>query len=251
MGLFNFSKPAASDDDRPPGKRTAAPADPVEKVRTRTRQRLIGAVVLLTIAVIGFPLLFESQPRPIPIDIPIDIPKPDSVPALVLPPPSREAAAPTPGAAASGMVETESPPAAVPDAAPDAAPDAPPEAAPAAPAASVAAVPSAAASPAVSAGKAAVAAVAPSTEAAPAPASAADGAPRFVVQVGAFTDPAAVRDVRAKMDKLGLKTYTQVADTTAGKRTRVRLGPFATRAEADRVRARAKDAGIAAVVLSL
>ena len=49
----------------------------------------------------------------------------------------------------------------------------------------------------------------------------------------------------------GLKTYTQVADTGAGKRIRVRLGPFATRAEADKAVARSRDAGIAAVVLTL
>ena len=82
-------------------------------------------------------------------------------------------------------------------------------------------------------------------------ASAADGAARFVVQVGAFADPASAREVRLKMEKLGMKTYTQVAETAAGKRIRVRLGPFATRAEADKAQAKSKEAGIAAVVLTL
>ena len=81
--------------------------------------------------------------------------------------------------------------------------------------------------------------------------SAPEAAGRFVVQVGAFADPAAARELRAKVEKLGLKTYTQVAETSAGKRIRVRLGPFATRAEAEKVQARPKDAGIAAVVLTL
>ena len=48
-------------------------------------------------------------------------------------------------------------------------------------------------------------------------AAAADGkAARYVVQVGAFTDPGALRDLRAKVEKLGLKTYTQSIDTEAG-----------------------------------
>ncbi len=107
--------------------------------------------------------------------------------------------------------------------------------------------------------KAAAAAAKPAVAAEPAAlvvssskaASAADGVARFVVQVGAFADPASAREVRLKMEKLGLKTYTQVAETPAGKRIRVRLGPFATRAEADKAQARAKEAGIAAVVLTL
>ena len=35
---------------------------------------------------VGFPLLFETQPRPVAIDIPIEIPRKDGAPALVLPP---------------------------------------------------------------------------------------------------------------------------------------------------------------------
>jgi DedD protein len=32
--------------------------------------------------VIGFPLLFETQPRPIPVDIPIIVPRRDGAPPL-------------------------------------------------------------------------------------------------------------------------------------------------------------------------
>ncbi|MET0382107.1 MAG: hypothetical protein ABW032_01665, partial [Burkholderiaceae bacterium] len=49
-------------------------ADAVREARARARRRLMGATVLLLIGVIGFPLLFETQPRPIPVDLPIDIP---------------------------------------------------------------------------------------------------------------------------------------------------------------------------------
>ena len=74
---------------------------------------------------------------------------------------------------------------------------------------------------------------------------------RFVVQVGAFADPASARDIRLKLEKLGLKTYAQAVDTDAGKRTRVRIGPFTNRAEADKAAARVREAGVAPAVLKL
>ena len=51
----------------------------------------------------------------------------------------------------------------------------------------------------------------------------------------------------SKVEKLGLKTYTQVAQTPAGSRIRVRVGPFATRDEAEAALAKVKAAGLAAV----
>jgi DedD protein len=36
-------------------------------MRRRARHRLIGAAVLVLIGVVGFPLLFDTQPRPIPV----------------------------------------------------------------------------------------------------------------------------------------------------------------------------------------
>jgi DedD protein len=73
-----------------------------------------------------------------------------------------------------------------------------------------------------------------------------------VVQVGAFTDDAKIREVRVKVEKIGLKTYTQQVDTPGGKRVRVRVGPFASKAEADKVAARIKADGLpAAAVLAL
>ena len=265
MALSDLFKRQPADDAASGrgARRSVGPVDAVEKVRTRTRQRLIGAVVLLTIGVIGFPLLFESQPRPIPVDIPIEIPKPDGAPALSLPAPRADAANASSQTAsestvASGVVTRDAPAEPMPAAetvvasapsTPASAPTAPASAKPAVPAATVAAVSpakiAAAAKPPAVAEP--VASVASSTKAA----SAADGLARFVVQVGAFADPASAREVRLKMEKLGMKTYTQVAETTAGKRIRVRLGPFATRAEADKAQARSKEAGIAAVVLTL
>ena len=74
---------------------------------------------------------------------------------------------------------------------------------------------------------------------------------RFVVQVGAFADDATVRQTRQKVEKLGLKTYTQEVNTDAGKRVRVRVGPFATRDEATQVLNKLKGSGLPGAVLTL
>jgi DedD protein len=51
---------------------------------------------------------------------------------------------------------------------------------------------------------------------------------RYVVQVGAFAEKDKARQAQQKLERAGLKNYTQVADTEEGKRIRVRAGPFAS-----------------------
>jgi DedD protein len=82
-------------------------------------------------------------------------------------------------------------------------------------------------------------------------ASAPAAAGRFVVQVGAYTDARTLKEARSKVEKLGLQTYTQVVENDAGKRTRVRLGPYATRDEAEAAAAKLKRAGLPANILAL
>lgn len=53
------------------------PVDSIETLRTRARQRLIGSAILVVLGIVTFTLLFDSQPRPIPVDIPIIIPDKD------------------------------------------------------------------------------------------------------------------------------------------------------------------------------
>jgi DedD protein len=79
----------------------------------------------------------------------------------------------------------------------------------------------------------------------------ATGNVRMVVQVGAFAEAERAREARLKLERAGLKTYTHVAATSQGKRIRVRMGPFATRAEADKAAARAKALGLPAALLWL
>jgi DedD protein len=74
---------------------------------------------------------------------------------------------------------------------------------------------------------------------------------RLIVQVGAFADVEKAREVRMKLEKAGFKTYTQVAETTAGKRIRVRVGPFATKAEADKAASKIKGLDLPASILTL
>ena len=88
-------------------------------------------------------------------------------------------------------------------------------------------------------------------ESTPSDTAALPGSGRFVVQVGAYAAAAPMKDVRAKVEKLGLKTYTQVIENAEGKRTRLRVGPFATRAEAEAAAAKVKAAGLPANLLSL
>jgi DedD protein len=83
------------------------------------------------------------------------------------------------------------------------------------------------------------------------PAATASAAGRFVVQVGAYSDANKLRDARVKVEKLGLKTYTQVVESDAGKRTRVRVGPYATREEAEAVATKVKRNGLPANILAL
>ena len=203
---------------------------PVHEARVRAWRRLIGAVVLLALGLVLFPWLFESKPRPLPMDIPIEATRRDGGIVATAPAPT-----------ATRAVTPAQPPDAGNEVA--AATSTPIETVPAkTDATSATSATSAAVMPAP------VPATVPATAVVPA-ASSASG--RFVVQVGAFTDATAVREARGKVEKLGFKTYTQVIETPTGRRTRVRVGPFETRDEADRASVRLKATGLAAYILLL
>lgn len=249
------------------------PADAVQKARSRARQRLIGAAVLLGIGVVGFPLVFETRPRPIPIDIPIEIPRKEGAPALAMPSarsPAAPAAPAAPQAHRSDPVAVAAPTPAhgvpprdevITETREDAGLVVPP---PARPAPAVRTSEPAHTSPPERTPKPASK---PAADTKPSSGDHGDGAraralldgkppskpeaARFVLQVGAFADAAVAHEARLKVEKLGLKTYTQVANTADGNRIRVRVGPFGTRDEADRALAKARSAGLSAVVLTL
>ena len=232
MSFFNLRRGGSSSQTQ-----SGAPAENLDTVRKRAKHRLIGAAVLVLVGVVGFPLLFDSQPRPIPVDIAIEIPARQSVKPLATATPA--SATPAPSAAPATP-------------APDPAPVAPPAAvASVTPAATpVPAVPSvpAAAAPRVADDSARAKAL---LEDKPVVAANESAELRLVVQVGAFADAAKAREVRLKLEKAGLKTYTQVADSKEGKRTRVRVGPFASKAEADQAALKIKALDLPATILSL
>jgi DedD protein len=84
----------------------------------------------------------------------------------------------------------------------------------------------------------------------PADKPAAAGSARFVVQVGAFADVLKAREARQKLEKAGLKTYTQVVQSPE-RRIRVRVGPFESKSEADSVAAKIKKLDLPAAILEL
>jgi len=232
---------------------SAAPAQPltIEAVRRRARHRLIGACVLVLAGVIGLPLLFDTQPRPIPVDIPIDIPARNAVKPLAVPQAhapavqvegldTKETAIKDASAtsSATGAV-AESPVAKVPPTEParDAQKEVVKEAS-------------------KETAKQKVDAKVPVKDAARAQALLDDkpvvaGKERVVVQVGAFAEPARAQEVRNKLERAGLKTYTHVAETPQGKRIRVRIGPFENRAQAEKAAQKVKALGLPAAILTL
>lgn len=224
MAFFKFRFPGQTASNEAV---TAGPNENIEVVRRRARHRLMGAVVLVLVAVVGFPLLFDTQPRPVAVDTPIVIPDRQNTAPLT-------SATPVPAAQAPAKPLLPAPEAVPPQASLDAreevvAAAAPVKAEKPAPAPALAPAPAPVAKPKDDGGKAQALLEGKSAKAA---------AGRIVIQVGAFSDQAKVRDVRSKLEQAGLKTYTQTVDKDGKNTTRIRVGPYETREEADKAAAR-------------
>lgn len=256
MAFFKFRK--GGDEHATP----APAAESVEAMRKRARHRLIGASVLVLVGVIGFPLLFDSQPRPISVDIPIEIPDKNTVKPLGSATQVKPAAdvvvesdggkeyvgkAPAPAAepavsrSATGTVGSTPAPA-KPEPKPVEKPIEKPVEKPAdkPPARSD----DGAKARALLEGRDAPAAK-------PVTSTVAAASSRFVVQVGAFSDVVKAQEARAKLERAGLKTYTQVVNPKEGKRIRVRVGPFESKGDADKTADKIRKLDLPASVLEL
>ena len=268
MAFFKFRKAADEPTPAPPAPQS------VEAMRQRAKYRLVGSSVLVLLGVIGFPLLFDKQPRPIAVDTPIDIPDRNKVAPLTLPAASEAAPASAPAikpvasspvavAASSAPAPTDEPGVITETAQPaktakspekkqaqavvqkasqatkNVAAEVPKPVKPTKPDANTAASRSA---------EAAKAKALLDGKAADAPAATAG---RFIVQVGAFSDGTRAHEVRVKLERAGLKTYTHVADTKDGKRIRVRVGPFSARADAEKAAEKVKKLSLPAALLTL
>jgi DedD protein len=248
MAFFNFRR------DGSPGASNPAALAPetVDVVRRRAKHRLIGSAVLVLAGVLGFPLLFDTQPRPVAADIPIEIPGKGAVKPLVIAPTPTSSAKPAADKPAadkspSGKSSSEKVTA-------DASLD-PKEEILSSKQAPAQVIPAQAAikneaKPVEKVLEKSVEKTEPKVVLKPsAPVTAAEG--RLVVQVGAFADAGKAREARIKLEKAGLKTYTQVADTKDGKRTRVRVGPFASKADAEKAASKIKTLDLPAAILTL
>ena len=237
------------------------PAESVEVIRKRARHRLMGSVVLVLGAVVGLPLLFDSQPRPVAIDTPIVIPDRNQVAPLtaaVAPktgsvkeptpvqadpaPPDTSAIAKSAVANSAGLdpneevVSKTGKPEPKVDLKPEAKTESKPEAKPESKPEVRADTKEADKAKALLDGK-----EAPKSE----------QSVRSVVQVGAYAELAKAREVRAKLESAGFKTYTQEIDTKDGKRIRVRVGPFPSKEEAEKTAEKIRKLNLQTSVLKL
>jgi DedD protein len=242
MAFFKFRLPGQAAGE-PQGNHSNTPAESVDAMRRRARHRLIGASVLVILGVVGFPLLFDTQPRPVSVDIAVDIPDRANSKPLV------DTSKQKPLSAGAGLDAKEE---VVPDAKPDVKAEVKAESKSEA---------KAEMKPEV-AGAAAVAAMVPKAESKPEPAKvdaksaskpsdSKDTGARFVVQAGTFSDDGKQREVRSKLEKAGIATYTQVIESKEGRRVRVRVGPFTNRDEADKVARKIKQLQLQPQVLTL
>ncbi|MBU6225723.1 MAG: SPOR domain-containing protein [Burkholderiales bacterium] len=226
MAFFKFRLPGQN-----AGEATSnfsnSPAESVEVLRRRARHRLIGATVLVIIGVVGFPLVFDTQPRPVSVDIAVDIPDRIKTKPMVSPSAATKQAPLATDAALSPTEEV------VVSAKKEETPTP---------------VPSPTSQPSVATPTTALPAMDKTAE--PVASAVSDG-PRFVVQIGAFAEEIKVKEVRLKLEKAGFKTYTNIANTKDGPRTRVRVGPFSSKDEAEKIANKIKQLQLQPQVLTL
>ena len=217
------------------------------QLKKRARRRLVGAIAFAGLAAVILPMVMDEEPKQQVQDVQIRIPGRDQTPF------SPKLAKPAGPATSEKSPVSESAPVA----------PARPEAGKA-PAVSKAAEP-AIDKPAKAAEKAAekppetpaktvvaetrdepqraAAILAGKTVAPAAPASG-----QYLVLIGAFSNPANVRQLQTKIGELGIKVITEPLDSPEGRKTRVRAGPFASREAAEKALERMKRIGVSGVV---
>jgi DedD protein len=172
-----FFKSRSSGNASADDKNADVAAQSLDTLRRQARHRLIGATVLVLLAVIGFPLVFDTKPRELAADIRIEMPDKDAVrPSQAPTPPPSVVPAPAPVPDAEIPVEQKAAEvvtkAVVP---PSVMPEKPQQAA-----AKEEEVPS---------------------KPDPGSEKSGDSAPRFIVQVGAFAEEASPRKFAPNLKK--------------------------------------------------
>ncbi|RZI43045.1 SPOR domain-containing protein [Herbaspirillum sp. HC18] len=246
--------------------------DPVLPEKKRARRRLIGAVALVLAAVVGLPMILDSEPKPLADDIAIQIPSKDKPAGGTIVRPGASAAAAKVAASASLDPKEE-----MIEPAPVATSSTDRKAAPAPIAAAqedpVQSKPKDEAKPAAEKGAAATQPVKAESKPEAKPAekleksaktdksadtarakALLEGKPdpkavekkngKFVIQVAALATKEKIDELQGKLKGAGIKSYTEKVATQSGDRTRIRVGPFTNKEEAEKVRAKIVKLGL-------
>ncbi len=72
----------------------------------------------------------------------------------------------------------------------------------------------------------------------------------FAVQIGVFANADKVKELLERLSGAGFKTYTEELETTQGVRTRVRIGPFKSRDDAQKAIARVKSMSLDGILVT-
>ena len=241
--------------------------DSVETIRRQAQYRLAGAAMLVSVAVVSFSLLFDTEPRTLGVDMPIAIPTKDKVQPVVGKQVA-QAEAKSGAPSSEGVIDEDSAEASAQAAAKLAAQAA--QAAQASQEKQAAAKLAADKAVAEQAAKQQVAQVTANAEntraqsildgnaASAAPAASANP-PRFdypddgrrrVIQVGAFGENSRARALRQRLLRNGIETLVNVATVNGERLIRIRVGPFTKAAELQTYIDKIKALGLDARVLT-
>ncbi|NBO10886.1 MAG: sporulation protein [Methylophilaceae bacterium] len=72
----------------------------------------------------------------------------------------------------------------------------------------------------------------------------------YYVQVGVFSDPDNVKQMQDKLSTKGLKSRTELIDTAKGKKTRLRVGPFNSKKDAEGALEKMKSVSLTGMIVS-
>lgn len=241
--------------------------DSVETIRRQAQYRLAGAAMLVSVAVVSFSLLFDTEPRTLGVDMPIAIPTKDKVQPVVGKQVA-QAEAKSGAPSSEGVIDEDSAEASAQAAAKLAAQAA--QAAQASQEKQAAAKLAADKAVAEQAAKQQVAQVTAKAEntraqsildgnaASAAPAASAkpprfdypDDGRRRVIQVGAFGENSRARALRQRLLRNGIETLVNVATVNGERLIRIRVGPFTKAAELQTYIDKIKALGLDARVLT-
>ena len=223
---------------------SSSSADVDLQLKKRARRRLIGAVAFAGLAAVVLPMVMDDEPKQQIQEVQIRIPGQDQTPfapKLAKAPVASEAPASPPPAKA------ETPPPAPVSKATEKTEKVEKAPAPPAPKPAEKTVDKAPVDNSEAQRAAAILAGKP-VEPRDKPAAAANGNGQFVILIGAFANPANVKQLQSKIGEMGIKVFTEPLESPGGTKTRVRAGPFPNREAADKALEKIKRIGVNGVV---